>query len=219
MASQKALQHLNCALNAFGGVQQRDRGQQTDRDEDWEQNWIEDDGNSVMTPKTLWNMPFDHSITGQRTYHASRRTVGTYWIYVRRTDREGEHAWIKSSYNLRYSETLRRLSWSFFPWNSLNPNNATNKRFVLCTYTLRHNRTPHQTDVKEMNILHELPVAIQPSNAPRISAFRWKKLRRFITEATDEVKEKMSEKLREVYYWIPLGIPIADQIYLRDIQF
>ena len=98
---------------------------------------------------------------------------------------------------------------SGIPWNSLNPNNASNKRFVLCTYTLRHNRTPHQTDVKEMDILHELPVAIQPSNAPRISAFRCEKLRRFITEATDEVKEKMSEKLREVYYWIPLGIPIA----------
>ena len=208
MSSQKALQHLNSALHAFGAIQR-------DSEEDWEQNWIQVDGNSVMTPQTLWNMPFDHSITGQRTYDVSGRTVGTYFIYVRRTDRAGEHAWIKSSYHLKFSETLRRLSWSVFPWNSLNPNNATNKRFVLCRYTLLHNATPQHRSytVNEMDILHELPVAIQPSNAPRISDFRCKKLRSFITEALDEIKGK----LKEIYYWIP--VPIEDQIYLHDTRF
>ena len=96
MSSQKALQHLNSALHAFGAIQQRDQGQQRDSEEDWEQNWIQVDGNSVMTPQTLWNMPFDHSITGQRTYDVRGQTVGKYWVYVRRTLQLNETNNVKS---------------------------------------------------------------------------------------------------------------------------
>ena len=217
MPSQKALQHLRSALHAFGGIQQRDRGaiQQRDREEDWEKNWNQQAGNFVMTPEALWNMPFDRSITGPRIYHVQPQTLGTYSIYVRRTDQAGEHPWIRSTYHLEVTQQLKKLFWNFRNSGSTNQEDIGRViyiapvRFVLCSYALRHNEEPNQMSsiVKKMDVLHELPL----SDNARISAFRHKQLRRFITASLKEIKD--------YYYWIADPVPIAYQIYLRDNEF
>lgn len=157
-------------------------------EQDWEKEWGKTEGNILMTPEKLWQIPFDTIIKPHTYPHNS-----IYAIYGRRTDKEGkDDPWMESKYHLRVQETLQSVSQS---------NNAR----VLCKYTLqRRPEGSRAMDVLlEMHITHDLPLSW--GNRWVISFSEYTDVRTFIADTVGEIKA------------CHCLIPFEDKIYLRPI--